>query len=85
MPQRKLPRRPRRPRRDSHRPSPLGEPMAERPRSHGASRKENRCIVCQDQLTFLRVRYKRAHAHPLCAWLDRMGLDQLAKTSGRWF
>jgi hypothetical protein len=82
MPRRKMPRRTRRAYSNTFEEA---EPVS----SHNPSRRvpllENRCIVCKDQLTLLKVRHKRALAHPLCAWLDRVGLDQLAKTSGRWF
>jgi hypothetical protein len=57
--------------------TPLAEPAP--------SPKLNRCIVCQDQLTLFKVKHRRAYAHPLCAWLDRRGMAELAKTSGRWF
>jgi hypothetical protein len=49
---------------------------------------QSRCVICQeifDSPTLsLRMGKKKDRAHLLCAALSRVGLGNLAKTSGRW-
>lgn len=80
MPKRRTPRRAAQSHYDDFDPS-VDTPLAEL----RAPRKQKRCVVCKDHLTLFKVKHRRAYAHPLCAWFDRMGMDELAKTSGRWF
>lgn len=46
----------------------------------------HRCAVCEELFDSptLSVRVGRGRAHLLCAALSRVGLRQLARTSGRW-
>ncbi|WP_299406105.1 hypothetical protein [Acaryochloris sp. IP29b_bin.148] len=45
-----------------------------------------RCVVCEEYFDSptLSVRFQKGRAHVLCAGLARIGLRQLARSSGRW-
>jgi hypothetical protein len=54
--------------------------------SHLTSSNKLRCVVCEEYFDSptLSIRLGKGRAHLLCAGLARIGLKELARSSGRW-